>query len=167
MSRIDGQRCQHRKHVRLKERRHALHFIGREFGHPHEADTMRFEGRQQLLVQCSTTTFKQFPDARSRRDELVGGGQRVGLILWRTGCHLAPQASETNHVELIEVRTEDGQKLQPFQQRNARIQCFFENARIEFEPTQLAVQIRQRQRRQRGHSESGKWDAARLAVGQR
>ena len=155
MSRIDGQRREHREHFRLKERRHPLHFIGRKLVHAHEANAVRFERRQQLLMQRNPATLKQLFDSRACRNQLVRGRQRIWLILRRTAGDFASQTGKADHVELVQVRAEDCQKLQTLQQRNARVQCFFKDARVELEPTQLTVQIRQRQRRQRGHSESG------------
>ena len=60
------------------------------------------------------------------------------------GCDLLLQAADADHEELVEVGLEDGQELEPFQQRHARILGLFQNAAIELQPAQLAVEIQRR-----------------------
>src|SRR5690606_5882887 len=44
------------------------------------------------------------------------------------------------HVELVEVRVEDGQKAEPLQQGRPLVDRLVEHAPVEFQPRQLAVE---------------------------
>ena len=48
------------------------------------------------------------------------------------GEHL--QAPHANHEELVQIRSRNGQELETFQQRNAIVLRFPEDALIEFDP---------------------------------
>ena len=50
------------------------------------------------------------------------------------------QPPQPDRDELIEVRTGNGQKLQPLQQRQRCVAGFVQHALVEFQPTQLAVE---------------------------
>jgi hypothetical protein len=48
-------------------------------------------------------------------------------------------ARHTDHEEFVKVRRKDRKKLQPFEQREARIQAFFENAAEELNQAQVSI----------------------------
>ncbi len=49
------------------------------------------------------------------------------------------QPAETDHEELVQVRTGDGQELEPLEQREVGVESLFEDAPVEGQPAQLAV----------------------------
>ena len=57
------------------------------------------------------------------------------------GLHLLAQAGHPDLEELVEVAREDGQELHPFEQRIALVARLVEDAGVELEPGQLAVQV--------------------------
>src|SRR5205823_6215708 len=58
--------------------------------------------------------------------------------------HLLLQPADADHEELVEVRLEDGQELEALQGRHRRVARLFEDAAVELEPAQLAVEIQRR-----------------------
>jgi hypothetical protein len=56
------------------------------------------------------------------------------------GRDLSPQPGHANHVELVEVRAEDREKLEPLEQRISIIERLVEHPGVELEPTQLAIE---------------------------
>ena len=91
---------------------------------------------------------------RMRRDERqdlvadgvqgLGGGQAVGGRIGAAGGQLLLQAGDADLEELVEVVGEDGQEARPFQQRVADVGRLEEDARVELQPRQLAVDVGQR-----------------------
>ena len=61
-------------------------------------------------------------------------------------CTFCCKAADADHEELVEVGLEDGQELEPFQQRHLRVLSFLQDAAVELQPTQLAVDVERRVR---------------------
>lgn len=100
----------------------------------------------QLLAQDMASSFEERGNARPDRLELLGRRQRIGRILRRPRCDFASQSRDAHHVELVEVGTEDGQKLEALQQRHPFVERFFKDTRVEIEPGQLSIEVRQGER---------------------
>ena len=145
MSRIHRERRKDRKHLRLEIRVHALALVVIEQGHRHQFDALLLERRQYQLMQRLVSALQQLMHPHADGLELLRRRQRIGRILPRARRDFPPQPRHPDHVELVQVRAEDREELEPLQQRHARVERFLEHARIEIEPTQLAIQVRQRQ----------------------
>jgi hypothetical protein len=149
--RIHRQRREDREHLRLEELvdRHPLR--RRQLGHPGDRDAVLGERRQQDLLQAAIAARQQRAHARVDRVELLDGGQSVGLILLRSLRDLAPQPRHPDHVELVQVRTEDREELHPLQQRRPLVERLVQDAGVEGEPAQLAVDEERGGRQPRAH----------------
>ena len=107
-----------------------------------QEDAFLLEGRQQFAAQTLVGLGEELADGGTNLLELfarrhaVGPGADVDARL-----HLLLQAADAHHEELIEIRGEDGQELEPFEQRHRRVLRFFEDAAIEFQPAQFAVDV--------------------------
>src|ERR1041384_4916992 len=53
--------------------------------------------------------------------------------------NLLLDASDPNLKKFVEIRTEDGQKLNPLDQGLGRVLRLFENTPVEFQPAQFAI----------------------------
>ena len=71
--------------------------------------------------------------------ELLGRGHAVLAGSGDAGLHLAAQAGDPHHVELVEVGRGDGEKPHPLEQRHPRIARFLEHPLVECEPREFAV----------------------------
>ena len=76
----------------------------------------------------------ELQDSCPRRRELLVGGPTVGRPGDLARLHLLPQARHPDLEELIEIAREDGQELDPLEQRIAFVARFVEDTRVEFEP---------------------------------
>ncbi len=72
-------------------------------------------------------------------DQLVGGAETVGTRRRHAGAHLGAQARDAHHEKFVEVAGGDGEEAQAFQQRMVRVLGFFENAPVEMQPGELAI----------------------------
>jgi hypothetical protein len=73
--------------------------------------------------------------------ELLGRGAPVESGGMDAGGDLLLETADALHEELIEIAADDGQELDPLQQRGARILGLVEHAAVEGEPGQFATQI--------------------------
>ena len=55
--------------------------------------------------------------------------------------HLLPQTRHADHEELVQVGAEDGQEFDPLQQRGRLVQRLFQDAPVELQPAQFAIEI--------------------------
>jgi hypothetical protein len=75
------------------------------------------------------------------RIELLLRCEAVGRRLNDAGRDLTPNAGDANHVELVEIPTEDAEKFYSLQQRHPRIERFMQHARVERQPAELAIEV--------------------------
>src|SRR4029453_11809544 len=74
--------------------------------------------------------------------ELLVGGRAVGGLDGDAGGELLLDASDADHKELVEVGGEDRRDLDAFGERRGGMGGLFEDAEVEGEPDELAVDIR-------------------------
>ena len=84
----------------------------------------------------------QLPDALPDRVQLLGGGEPVEALVLGVGQVLAAQAGDADLEELVQVGREDREELHALEQRVADVACLVEDARVELDPGQLAVEDR-------------------------
>ena len=106
-------------------------------------DALSLQGRQHLVDAgtryCSATSSRT---RLARSCRAARGRHPVGPGADRdAGLHLLLQAADADHEELVEVRAEDGEELEPFQQRHGRVLRLFQDAAVELQPAQLAVDV--------------------------
>ena len=75
--------------------------------------------------------------------ELLVGGPAVGRAGDLAGLDLLAQAGDADLEELVEVAGEDRQELHPLEERVALVARLVQDAGVELEPRQLAVQVRE------------------------
>ncbi len=73
--------------------------------------------------------------------QLLARGQTVRGAHRQTHLVAPLQPGDANHVELVEVGGEDGQKLRPLQQRQRGVGGQRQYARVEVQPAQFPVQV--------------------------
>jgi hypothetical protein len=138
MRRIDGERRQHRKDlgaeiavepgaVFIAERAVLDHFDARG----RERGAQFGPGFLLVLDQLARHGF----DA----GELLRGAEPVVRKRGHAFVDHALKAGDADHVELVEVRCRDRKKAQPLEQRMARVLRLFQDAAVEGEPRQFAV----------------------------
>jgi hypothetical protein len=110
-------------------------------GEPHAAGGQR---RSQLLVALGLL-LEHGEQHRAQplhvRVEVLDAGRAPA------GVGARAHGADALHVELVEVRGEDGQEFEPLEQRRALVERLAQHAAIELQPAQVAVEPRLAQQR--------------------
>ena len=141
MRRVEGQGRQDRKHDVLE--------VGRKLLAPLGLDLVPLEDPHARLGEARPEVFGERPDRERRvsfddladHAELLMRGQAVGAPLRHRRLDLLVQPRDPDHEELVEVRVEDGEELDPLEQRPARVERFLEDPPVEGEPRDLPVEV--------------------------
>ena len=114
----------------------------------------RRAGRCRVAASAGSTSSRrhavllgdQLADASRLICSSCSPRRHAGRPRSRSGCRPAPSAAaaDADHEELVEVRAEDGEELEPLQQRHGRVLGLFEHAAVELEPAQFAVDVQRR-----------------------
>ncbi len=88
----------------------------------------------------------ELEDAFARGLELLSRRQPVGRGLARPEAVLLAQPGHSNLEELVEVRREDRKESRALECRVALVTRFIEDARVELQPAELAVDVREGRR---------------------
>ena len=102
---------------------------------------MVFERGPQRLAPAGGLILHQPRGTPPDRGELLRGRQPVGGEVFRPRALLLQQRRDPHHVELVEVRGNDGQEFHALEQRVIVRGRLIEHALVEFQPTQLAVDV--------------------------
>ena len=109
-----------------------------------EIDPRLVQGRADSF-ECVSLIGQQFLEARPDRLQLLGRrvlARRRGRGL---GCGLVHQAGDADLEEFVHVAGEDGQELDPLQQLVSIVAGFVQDAAVELQRTQFAIDVRELQ----------------------
>ena len=104
-------------------------------------DSVFPERWEDRLVPTAVLTIDQFAGATTDGLQLSQGRHAIGRLVFRRARseRLFAQSRHANHEEFVHVRAENGQELDPFQQRIGCVFRLFQYARVEFQVTQFAI----------------------------
>jgi len=74
--------------------------------------------------------------------ENFGGAETVGTVNIASVVDELFEGGDADFKELIQVRTDDGEEFEPFEEGLGRVLSLFENALIKLEPTEFTIQVR-------------------------
>ena len=136
---VDGQRRQDGQH-RLAEERAERGAAGiAEVGERHDSDALRGERRQQLFVDQAIQGAHEGVRSAADCGQLLGGGQ-ARRIAGRFSLFNRPlDGGGADHEELVEIRRSDRRELHPLEQRRRRVGRFLQDALVERDPRELAI----------------------------
>ena len=107
-----------------------------------EDDALAFQRGQHVFVQTAVDLVGHARGRSADAFELLLDRHAVGAgAVGDAGLHFLLQAADADHEEFVEVGLEDGEELQAFQQRHVWVLGLLQDAAVEFQPTQLAVEI--------------------------
>ena len=147
MARVEGERRQDRVDLRLEVSGQIVRDARLVFRRLEDADPVLGKGRPQLIVPARRLILQHRRRALADGGELFGDRQAVNRLRFEPGALFLEQRGHPNHEELVEVRGDDGEELDPLEQRVVLAHRLIEHAPIEREPAQLPVDV------QRGMSE--------------
>jgi len=70
------------------------------------------------------------------------GAKTVGTVNIASVVDELFEGGDADFKELVQVRTDDGEEFEPFEEGLGRILRLFENALIKFEPAEFTIQVR-------------------------
>jgi len=130
-------------------REHRLQFVGEESAQKLALRRRPVVGVEHMKVVLAQSVehladtdrlfFHHAVGAFGDGDELLPGSHPGRVASAYPGGSLLHQASDAHHVELVEVGADDGEELEPFEERHRAGQPFAENAVVELQPAELAV----------------------------
>jgi hypothetical protein len=105
-------------------------------------DPFALQRRQDVSLPAAIALVGHAPDGLADAFQLFLDGHAVGAgAEGDVRLYLLLKAADADHEELVEVRLENRQEFQALQERNLTVLRFFQDAAVEFEPAQLAVDI--------------------------
>ena len=99
------------------------------------------ELRLQLVAQQGHRRTRVALDDLADQPQLLLRGETVGAAFGDRRFELFVQTRDADHEELVEVRVEDREELHALEERPRRIEGLLEDAAIEGEPGNLAVEV--------------------------
>jgi len=139
MARIDRRRRDNGHHGPVEVGVERFLLLGRELARAHEANALGGKQRLELIEETSMLLVGEPAGALGDGRPGLGGGQPVGpgCLVVLADPPLEPRHAD--HGELVEVRADDGQELDPLQKRHRRVFGLLEHPPVELEPRELAV----------------------------
>ena len=117
MSRVDGERRQHREDLLPEYLAEMLHFSFSQIALTADGDPFALQRRLHFLFPDAVLLRDQLPDDLTNAFQLIHRRHPVGAgALGDARLHLLLQATDPHHEKLVEVRAEDRQKLHAFEQ---------------------------------------------------
>ena len=107
-----------------------------------DVDAFLAERRPQFLFQALVGGFHQALDFAADRHQLRARAHPVRAEFGDAGIQLRIQAGHPDHEELVQVRTDDGQEFDAFQQRIGGVPRLFQHAPLKAQQAEFAVDIK-------------------------
>ena len=111
-----------------------------QVGKVQEADAVLGKRRFEFVLPAAVLADHHAADALRHGLENLGGRAAVHRALGRVAFDLLLEAGDAHLEKLVEVRAADAEEFQAFEQGIRRIQRLVEDALVEFQPAQLAVE---------------------------
>src|SRR4051812_24671698 len=121
MARIDGERREHGKDLRLEILVDLSPFTWCQILHRDESNAVRLQLSEQL-VETMALQGRKPRHLRIDRLQLFRRSESVWRRLHDARGDLPPQSGNANHVELVEVRAEDRQEFHALEQWHAQVE---------------------------------------------
>ena len=136
---IHRQGRQSRKHLGHEVRPCRRALLAVELARGEEMDAIRVQLGQELLAPDLVVIGHQGVRALGDSLQLLAGQHPVRRGVGDAAEVLLLEARHTDHEELVEVRGDDGEELEPFEERHVPVACLLENPLIKLQPGELAV----------------------------
>jgi hypothetical protein len=141
MSGIDRERCEDRRHARVKLAGHRRLLFLRQPARAHDAHAGTVE-RMQQFVEDAVHVALQRLHALADGFELLPRRQAVHRAFANPVVDELADAADAHHQELVEIRGRDAEEFRPLEQRHVRALSLGQHAPVELEPAQFAIEKR-------------------------
>ena len=140
MAGVHGEGCQHREDLVVEAAPKGL-VVLRDLVVVVDLHAFRGQLRADLRPDVGVVG-DELPDAVADGVQLLGGREAVEAVVDAARLVLAPQAGHPDLEELVQVGREDREELHALQERVARVASLVQDARVELDPGELAVEDR-------------------------
>ncbi len=140
----DHQRGEDREHLALEELLELLALdLGRLLGRDH-ADSVLGERRAQVALNGAADALALVEDPLADRRQGLRRQHPVGGLGLSAGLNQVLEVGDPDHEHLVQVRLPDGRELGPLEQRHGGVLSELQDAVVELEPGELAVEVERR-----------------------
>ena len=141
VGRIDRERRQHGEELAVELLGEVAPLAPPQLVPAHDLQPVLAQGREQVVVEQPPLARHHRPHLGvDRRELLLGRAVRARGELAHVARQLLLQSAHPLHEELVEVGVEDGDELQPLEQRVRRVLGLVQHPGVELQPRELAVQ---------------------------
>ena len=144
VSGVEGQRRQRGQHLLAEVATHELPLPGPEVVMVEEKDSLPLESRADVNRPAPLVLLECRQQLSADLVELFRGSHPVGRSLDHSRKLLLTQSGHPDHEELVEVAGEDRHELRSLQQKPGVVVGLLENALVELQPAEFAVQVEAR-----------------------
>jgi len=107
-----------------------------------EVNTLLGKGGEEGFVEKLVLVGNHSQDAGADGGENFGGAETVGTVNIASVVDELFEGGDADFEELVQVRADDGEEFEPFEEGLGRILSLFENALIKLKPTEFTIQVR-------------------------
>src|SRR5688572_12664548 len=140
MAGIEGQRRERGEDGLFEVVAQQLELLFPELRVTQDANAGLAELPAELAAPQLRTVLERRQQIAADGGELLAGSATVCRALVRRCRHLRPQPRDADHEEFVQVAVEDGQETHALEQRQAGVESLGQNAPIEVEPAELAIE---------------------------
>jgi hypothetical protein len=109
-----------------------------------EVNALLGKGGEEGFVEELVLVGNHAEDPCADGGENFGGAETIGPVNITSVVDELLEGGDADFEELVQVRTDDGEEFEPFEERLGRVLSLFENALIKLQPTKLTIQVRGR-----------------------
>ena len=139
MGGIHGERSQNRINCLVEIFLKIRALVGRHIRIAMKSDSLGIEGGRDVLMPATVFIIHHSLSTRANERERFLRGEAIGPSLRGFGLHLLLETGNPHFKELIQVRADNTQKLQPLENRVVLAECLIEDTLIELQPTCLSI----------------------------
>ncbi len=141
---VERQRRQDRQDLGTEVVREVCRDLRRVLLGVEDVHALAGQGRAQLLPPAPLQRAHHLGGPGAGGSQLLLGVQAVRADVLDAGAILLQQRGDAHHEELVEVRGDDGQELDAFEQGMCRVERLVEHTLVELQPAQLTVDVERR-----------------------
>ena len=97
------------------------------------------KGGEEGFVKELVLVGNHAEDPGANGGENFGGAETVGTVNIASVVDQLFESGDTDFKELVQVRTDDGEEFEPFEQGLGRVLSLLKNALIKLQPTELTI----------------------------
>ena len=100
------------------------------------------KGGKKSFVEKLVLVGNHSENAGANGGKNFGGAETVGTVNIASVVDELFEGGDADFEELVQVRADDGEEFEPFEEGLGRILSLFENALIKLQPTEFTIQVR-------------------------